>query len=112
MTTYEDVESRARAAARLLGELERELVDGDDIVPPDHALGFNTEDLIEIDAAHRHEGRHGLRRGHGEFSVERRKETLAEVTIRRAQGGNARHSELVDEPPLYRPVRALTAPPR
>src|SRR5437899_1423293 len=61
MAADEHVQPGAGTAAGLLGQLQRDEAGSDDVVAPDDALVFDTEDLIEIDATERHEGRRRVR---------------------------------------------------
>ena len=53
----EDAQARARAAPRLLGDLQRQPVSRHDVVAADDAFVLDAEDLIEIDAPERHKRR-------------------------------------------------------
>src|SRR3989442_15479709 len=66
MAADQDPEPGARPAARLFGELQRQAVGGHDVVAPDGALVLDAEDLVEIDAAHRHKGGGGVGRPYWE----------------------------------------------
>src|SRR5215475_7308636 len=81
MTPNEDVEPGTGAAARLLGELQGDALGRDDIVAADDALVFDAENVLELDAARRHKGGGGIRRGAAEFGIEGGEEVLAEVAI-------------------------------
>jgi len=70
MAADQDPQPGARAAARLFGELQRPAVGGHDVVAPDGALVLDAEDLVELDAAHRHKGGGGVGRRPAELGVE------------------------------------------
>src|SRR5258706_13789524 len=69
MPAHEDAEPGAGATAGLLGELQGQTVRGHDIVAPDHALVFDAQDVIEVEATERHEGRGGVGGGGGADAV-------------------------------------------
>ena len=60
---------RAGAPAGLLGELQGDAVEDDDIVEADGALFLTAEDRLQIDGPQDHEGRVRVRRGAGELGV-------------------------------------------
>src|SRR5262250_1015027 len=47
MASHEDVQPGTGAAARLLGELERDALGGDHVVAADDALVFDAENVLE-----------------------------------------------------------------
>src|SRR5213083_1923033 len=53
-------EPRTRGTAGLLGDLEREGVESDDVVLADRALFLLAQDRVEVDAVQRHEGDGGV----------------------------------------------------
>src|SRR5215470_5218990 len=109
MTSHEDVQPGTGAAARLLGELERDALGRDHVVAADDALVFDAENALEVDAARGDKGRGGIRRRTAELGVERREEVLAQVAIGRGDGGDAGDAPLVDEAILQRAIDPLTA---
>jgi len=112
MAPDEDMQTRAGAAPGLLGQRQRYEAGCDDVVAPDDPLVFDAEDLVQIDAAERHEGRSGVGGGPGELGVERWQEARAEVAIGGGDGADAGDAELVDQAVLQGPVDALTAAAR
>ena len=56
MASDENAQARARAAARLLADLERDAIGGDDIVAAHDAFLLEAEHLLEVDAAERDKG--------------------------------------------------------
>src|SRR5262245_20501279 len=57
MAPDRDTEPRARPPARLLGQLQWDGVEGDDVVEADGALFLVTQDAIQVRGAERDEGR-------------------------------------------------------
>jgi len=55
MSADQDAQSRTRSSARLRRNLEGVALEEDRVVPADHPLFLVTQDLLEIDAAQRHE---------------------------------------------------------
>ena len=76
-----DAEPRAGAAAGLLGELQGDALEDDDIVEADGALFLMAQDEIQIDGAERDEGRVRVRRRAGELGVVVGDEVLAQVGV-------------------------------
>ena len=62
-------EPRAGAPAGLLGELQGDALEDDDIVEADGALFLLAQDESQIDGPERHEGRVWVRRRAGELGV-------------------------------------------
>lgn len=48
VVAHQDVRPGAGAPPRLLGQLQGEVIDADDIVVAHHALGFVREELLEV----------------------------------------------------------------
>ena len=82
------------AAARLLGELERDPLGRDDIVAADDALFFDAENVLERDAAPQDEGRDGIGRRAPELGIEGGQEVFVQVAIGRRDGCNARNPRI------------------
>ena len=97
MAADQHPEPGARATAGLFRELERPPLAGDDVVAPDDAFVFDTENLIEIDPPERHECRRGVGGRAAELGVEGRHEALAHIPIGRGERRDAGDPELVDE---------------
>src|SRR5256712_11276050 len=112
VAAHEDAQTGAGAAPGLLGDLQRHAVGRHDIVAADHAVGLDAEDLIEIYAPERHEGRGSLRRGPPQFGVEGGHGLIAQIAVRGGHGGDAGHPQLVDEAVLQGAVDPLAAAPR
>src|SRR5256712_7368350 len=112
VAAHEDAQTGAGAAPGLLGDLQRHAVGRHDIVAADHAVGLDAEDLIEIYAPERHEGRGSLRRCPPKFGVEGGQELIAQIAVRGGHGGDAGHPQLVDEAVLQGAVDPLAAAPR
>src|SRR5262245_28769977 len=109
MTTDQDAQARATAAAGLLGELQDDAIERDGVIARDGALVLVTEDLLEVDGAERHESWDRLGRRPLELSVEVGQKALAQIAVGRGRGGDAGEAELIDEAPLQGAVHALTA---
>ena len=77
MPPDEDAQASTRAASRLLADLERDAIGGDDIVAADHPLVLDAEDLVEIEATERHEGGAGVEGQPTELGVEGGQEASA-----------------------------------
>lgn len=112
MATDEHAQAGTAAAARLLGELEREVLGGDHVVTADDALMLHAEDLLEVHAAQSHEGGGVFGGRPAQFSIERRDELLAYVAVRGGDRRDAGHAEFIDQPPLQGPIGAFTAAAR
>ena len=67
------------------------------------------QDEIQIDGPERHKGRVRVRRRAGELGVLVGDELLAQVGIGGLHRGDARHTDLVDEPALQGAVEPLAA---
>ena len=64
LAPHQDPQAGAAPPPRLLGELQGDALEGDDIVPADEALGVLGEALIEVhDVAQRDEGAGGVAGG-------------------------------------------------
>jgi hypothetical protein len=85
---------------------------GHAIVVLDLALLLNAQDLVEIDARNRREGRAGLGGGHGEAGVVDGQVDLADKGVGRLDRDDPREPELLRQPVLERPERPLRAPSR
>jgi hypothetical protein len=108
MPANDHPQPRAAASTPLLGQLEQQASEGHGVVPRDDPLFLVAEDLVEVVPANRHEGAGGIRGGATEGGIVVGDEPLAQVAVRRAQGGDPGDAELVDEATLQRPVGALT----
>jgi hypothetical protein len=62
-------QSGAGAPARLLAQLQGDVIEDHDIVPSDGALLEVTDDRVELDPVQGHEGRRGIRRRVRELRV-------------------------------------------
>jgi hypothetical protein len=60
MAAHAHPQASAGAPAGLLSDLQRHGVERDDVILPDGTLFGVAEDLVEIDVAHRNEGRGGI----------------------------------------------------
>src|SRR5438445_987438 len=112
MAADEHAQARTASASRLLGELQGELLGGDDIVAADDALMFHAEDLLEIHATQPHEGGRALGRGAAEFGIERRDELLPQVAVRRRNGRDAGDAQLIDQATLQGAIGPFAAAAR
>ena len=56
-------QARTAGAAGLLGQLQGDGVEGDDVIPPDSALLLLAEDGVEVHAVQWHEGARGVGSG-------------------------------------------------
>jgi hypothetical protein len=65
----EDAEAGTGAAAGLLGHLQGEAIGRDDIVAADDPFVLDTEDVVEVDAAHGDEGGGGIGGGRPNSAV-------------------------------------------
>ena len=110
VATDEDPEAGTGAAAGLLHQLTGDPIGGDDVVAADDALVLHAEDLLEIHAAHWHEGGGGVGGGAGELGVQRGEDVFAEVAIGQREGGDAGQPGAVDEAALQGAIGALAAP--
>src|SRR5262245_852890 len=97
MTAHDHAEPGTRAPARLLGELQGHAVSGDDVVAADHALLFDTEDLLEIHGPERHEGGGGIGGRPAELGVEGGHEALAQIAVGGGGRGDTGPAALVQE---------------
>src|SRR6266568_13617 len=110
MPAQVNTQPRARAAAALLGDLQRDPLEAHGVIQGDDALFLVAEDLVEVDATEANERRSGVRRRASELRVEGWQKALPQVAIgggQRADGGDA---QLVHEAILQRAIHALTAP--
>src|SRR5438132_13732464 len=76
VATDEHPQARAAAAAGLLGHLQGHAADDDDVVAAHDPLFLHAEDLVEVHAVERDEGRRGVGRGSSELDVESGDEPL------------------------------------
>src|SRR5213083_1992776 len=104
-------QARTAGAAGLLGQLQGDGVEGDDVIPPDGALLLLAEDGVEVHAVQWHEGARGVGRDPRELVVVVGDKALGQVGIGGDERRDPREGELVDEAPLHRPVEALAAAP-
>jgi hypothetical protein len=70
MTPDEHAQAGTGAAPGLLGHLQGKPIKGDDVIPRDHALGFDAQDLVEIGADQGDERRGGISGRAAELGVE------------------------------------------
>ena len=77
MAADEHPQARTGSAPRLLGELQEQLLGGDDIVAADDAFMLHAENLLEIHPPEPHEGGGAFGRGPTELGIERGDELLA-----------------------------------
>src|SRR5918993_1112442 len=112
VTTHDDAQAGTGAAPRLLGDLQRDTVGGDDVIATDHAFIFETEDLIEIDPAEGNKGGGGISGRSAKLRVEAGQEVIAQVTVGRGDSGDAGHPQFIDEAALERLIRAFSAAAR
>jgi hypothetical protein len=80
-------EARAGAPAGLLGELQGDALEDDDIVEADGALFLMAEDQVQIDGPQGDEGRRRVRRRQSELTVVVGDEVLAQVGVGGLDGG-------------------------
>ena len=83
-----------------------------DVVRAHHPRLFVTQDLLEVDVAHRHPRRLRVARRVTEGRVVLRDEDVPQIGIRRLARRDARHAQLIDQAILQRPIHPLTAAPR
>src|SRR5438034_968206 len=112
VTPHEDAQAGAGAPPGLLGDLPRHAIGRHDVVAADDALVLHAEDLIELDAPERHEGRARVCGRPAEFGIEAGQELLAQIAMGGGHGGDARQPEFVDETVLPRAVDPLAAAAR
>jgi len=93
----------------LLGQLQGDVVQGDDIVFAHGALFLFAEDGVQIHAVQGHEGARGIGGRPRELVIVVGDEPLGQVGIGGGQGGDPREVEFVDEAPLHGPIEALAA---
>src|SRR5881409_3734452 len=79
VTPHEDAQAGAGAPPGLLGDLPRHAIGRHDVVAADDALVLHAEDLIELDAPERHEGRARVCGRPAEFGIEAGQELLAQI---------------------------------
>ena len=106
-----DAEAGAGAPARLLGQLERDLLEGDHIVLADRARFLLAQDAVEVYVMQGDERGGGIGWRVRELLVVVREEPLRQVGIGAGAGGDSRQVEFVDEAPLHGAVEAFTAAP-
>src|SRR2546421_7967217 len=110
MAADEDVQAGAGAPAGLFAELQGHAGGCDDVIAPDDAFRFDTQDLLEIDAAEGHEGRAAVGGPPSELGGEGGGKPGPQV----AGGGGDRadpgHAQLVDEAILQGAVEPLAPP--
>jgi hypothetical protein len=92
---------------RALRDLELHRAVGDAIVVADLPLFLDAQDLVEVDAGNGREGRAFAGRQNRETGVVGGQVDVAKEGVRRLDIGYAGERELVDEPILKRPERAL-----
>src|SRR5262249_61101963 len=109
MAPHEDVQPGTGAAARLLGELERDALGRDHVVAADDAFVFNAENVLEADAARRDKGGGRIRRRATELGIERGQKVLTQVAIGPRPGGDGGAAPFVDEAMLPRALASLPA---
>src|SRR5580765_122397 len=112
MATDEHPQARAAAAAGLLGHLQGHAADDDDVVAAHDPLLLHAEDLVEVHAAERDEGRRGVSRGTSELDVKGGDKPLPQVAVGRGHRRDAGDAQLVHEAILQGAVDALAPPPR
>src|SRR5271155_4175528 len=96
---------------RALRDLELERAVGAAIVMADLRLFLDAQDLVEVDAGNGREGRAFSGRQNREAGVVGGQVDLAKEGVGRRDIGYAGEPEVVDEPMLKRPERALRSPP-
>ena len=87
----------AGAAAALFGDLQSEVMSGDDVVTPDHALVLDAQDLVEVAPVQRHEGAGEIRRRAPELGIERREKAIAQIAVGRRDDPDLREPEFIHE---------------
>ncbi len=100
VATDEHPQARATAAAGLLGHLQGQARDDDDVVAADDALLLDAEDLIEVHTAEGDEGRGGIGGGPRELIATQRSRS-AELSTARSAGPSCGPSK---------PLRARSGP--
>src|SRR5262245_45196955 len=89
VAAHEDVEASTATPTRLLGQLQRGPLGGDDVGAADAALVFGAEDVLELDAARGDKGRGGIGGRAAELGIEGGEKVLAQVAIGRRHGRDA-----------------------
>jgi hypothetical protein len=112
MAADKDTQARTSAAAGLLGDLQRHARGGDDVIAANDALVLEAEDLVEVDAAERHEGGSGVGGRPGELGVESGNEPRPQVAVGGGDGRDARDAQFVDETVLQGAVLTRSLRPR
>jgi len=107
--THGDAEARAGPPARLLGQLQGNLIKSHHIVLADGPRVLLAQDAVELDAVQGNECGGGVGRRVRELLVVIGDELFRQVGIGPAAGGDPRQVEFVDEAPLDGPVEPLTA---
>src|SRR5437870_10329682 len=110
MAADEDVQAGAGAPAGLFAELQGHAVGCDDVIAPDDAFRFDTQDLLEIDAAEGHEGRAAVGGPPSELGVEGGDKPGPQVAVGGGDRADPGHAQLVDEAILQGAVDALAPP--
>src|SRR4029077_4663426 len=95
VATDEHPQARAAAAAGLLGDLQGHAAEGDGVVAATDPFFLHAEDLVEVHAVERDEGRCGVGRGSSELDVEGGDEPLPQVAVGRGHRGDAGDAQLV-----------------
>ena len=97
MPAEEDAEARTAPAAARFGKLEYDAIEADGIVEGHDPLLLVQRICSRSQRPRGTKGRGGIGGGAAEFGVEAGQKALTQIPIRRGQGANPGHPELVDQ---------------